>query len=228
MQILERYFAHTEETDDQLSTLAKTTHLLMTGVLSPVGKLITRLPVGPQLPGRVAGPSFEVFYVDDDLLPHRDSAWILLEERAREAVALAGAIASAAPDHVAQVLGTAQKTLTAVADSLVAHFADWGGRSRFPESTVEDAREPSPSAALMPPDSTPSSGVFEREIKTLFRQKDRDAMRFAFDLWSFDDVCTHADAIQRRVDEGTMPCDGAWSAEQVATFSRWIDAGKPE
>jgi hypothetical protein len=126
------------------------------------------------------------------------------------------------------VLGTAQKTLTAVADSLAAHFADWGGTSRFLTSTVEDAREPSPSAALMPSDSTPSSGVFERDIKTLFRQKDRDSMRFAFDLWSFDDVSKHADAIQRRVDEGTMPCDGAWSAAQVATFSRWIDAGKPE
>jgi hypothetical protein len=228
VQIMERYFAHTDETDDQLSTLAKATHLLMNGVLSPVGKLITGLPVGPQLPGRVAGPSFEMFYVDDDLLPHRDSAWILLEERAREAAELAGAIASGAPDAVAQAVVTAQKTLTAVADSLAAHFADWGATSRFLTSTVEDAGKTSASAAPMPPESTPSSGVFERDIKTLFRQKDRDSMRFAFDLWSFDDVSTHADAIRRRVDEGTMPCDGTWSAEQVATFSRWIDAGKPE
>ena len=225
---MERYFAHTDETDDQLSTLAKTTHLLMSGVLAPVGRLITRLPVGPQLPGHTAGPSFEVFYVDDDLLPHRNSAWILLEERAREALTLAGAIASTAPDHVAQVLGSAQKTFSAVADSLAAHFADWSGTSRFLAKTVEDAAQPSPSAALTPPESTPSPGIFERDIKTLFRQKDRDSMRFAFDLWSFADVSKHADAISRRVDDGTMPCDGAWSAEQAATFSRWIDAGKPE
>jgi hypothetical protein len=227
-QIMERYFAHTDETDDQLSTLAKTTRVLMTGVLSPVGKLITRLPVGPRLPGRVAGPSFELFYVGDDLLPHRDSAWILLEERSREASEMAGAIAIAAPVHVARVLRTAQKTLTTVADSLAAHFADWGATSRFQTSRVEDAEAASPSASPVPPDSTPSPGVFEREIKPLFRQKDRDAMRFAFDLWSFDSVSEHAEAIRRRVDEGTMPCDGAWSAEQVATFRRWIDAGKPE
>jgi hypothetical protein len=226
--IMERYFAHTDETDDQLSTLAKATRVLMDGMLSPVGKLITRLPVGPHLPGRAAGPSFEMFYVGDDLLPHRNSAWILLEERAREAAALAGAIASAAPDHVAQVVGAAQKTLTAVADSLAAHFADWGGASRFLTSTAEDAGDPSQSTALVLPDSTRSAGVFEREIKALFRQQDRDSMRFAFDLWSFDEVSQHADAIRRRVDEGTMPCDGAWSAEQIATFSRWIDAGKPE
>jgi hypothetical protein len=25
----------------------------------------------------------------------------------------------------------------------------------------------------------------------------------------------------------TMPCDGAWPAERVAVFRRWIDAGKP-
>jgi hypothetical protein len=226
--IMERYFAHTDETDDQLSTLAKTTRVLMNGMLSPVGNLVTRLPAGPHLPGRAAGPSFEMFYVGDDLLPHRNSAWILLEERAREAAALAGAIASAAPEHVAQVVGTAQKTLTAVADSLAAHFADWGAASRFATSTAGDAEESSPSAAPVPPGPPRSSGVFERDIKTLFRRKDRDSMRIAFDLWSFDDVFQHADAIRRRVEEGTMPCDGAWSVEQIATFSRWIDAGKPE
>jgi hypothetical protein len=52
-------------------------------------------------------------------------------------------------------------------------------------------------------------------------------MRFAFDLWSLDDVSTHADAILGRLEAGTMPCDGAWPAEQVAVFRRWIDAGKP-
>jgi len=52
-------------------------------------------------------------------------------------------------------------------------------------------------------------------------------MRFAFDLWSHDDVSTHADAILERLKAGTMPCDGAWPDEQVALFSQWIDAGKP-
>ena len=53
------------------------------------------------------------------------------------------------------------------------------------------------------------------------------AMRFAFDLWSHDDVSSHADAILGRLEAGTMPCDGAWPAERVAVFRQWIDAGKP-
>jgi hypothetical protein len=68
---------------------------------------------------------------------------------------------------------------------------------------------------------------FEQDIKPLFRERDRDAMRSRFDLWSREDVSTHADAILGRIDAGTMPCDGAWPAERVALFRRWIDAGKP-
>src|SRR5262245_38225987 len=64
LQILERYFAHTEETDEQLSTLAGAAVTLMSGVLRPLGDLITTLPVGPEHPGRSAGPSFELFYED--------------------------------------------------------------------------------------------------------------------------------------------------------------------
>lgn len=68
---------------------------------------------------------------------------------------------------------------------------------------------------------------FEQHIKPLFRDRDRDAMRFRFDLWSREDVSTHADAILHRLEAGTMPCDGAWPAERVAVFRRWIDDGKP-
>ena len=68
---------------------------------------------------------------------------------------------------------------------------------------------------------------FEEGIKPLFREGDRNAMRFAFDLWSADDVATHADAILGRLEAGTMPCDEAWPAERVNVFRNWIDAGKP-
>jgi hypothetical protein len=37
--------------------------------------------------------------------------------------------------------------------------------------------------------------------QALFRERDRDSMRFSFDLWS-------------------------WPAERVAVFSRWIETGK--
>ena len=92
---------------------------------------ITTLPVGPEHPGRNAGPSFELFYEDDDLLPHRESAWALLEERVRDATTFCDALIKNSPEQVATALGPAQGALTAVADSLAAHFGEWGAVSRF-------------------------------------------------------------------------------------------------
>jgi len=224
LQILERYFAHTEETDAQLSTLANAALTLMAGVLKPIGELITTLPVGPEHPGRNAGPSFELFYEDDDLMPHRESAWVLLEERLRDASSFCAAVIEGSPEDVASALGPVEGALTAVADSLARHFADWGAASRFLTDGGGGATIVSDSAQLSGPDEPVH---FEEDIKPLFRDRDRDSMRFAFDLWSLDDVSTHADAILDRLEAGTMPCDGAWPAERVAVFRRWIDAGKP-
>jgi hypothetical protein len=69
---------------------------------------------------------------------------------------------------------------------------------------------------------------FESDIKPLFREKDRDSMRGRFDLWSYADVQTHADSIAEKLKNGSMPCDGAWPAERVGLFERWIEGGKPE
>jgi hypothetical protein len=67
---------------------------------------------------------------------------------------------------------------------------------------------------------------YEADIKPLFRERDRDSMSFAFDLWSHDDVSANADGIVARLRAGTMPCDGAWPEAQVDLFARWIDDGK--
>ena len=67
---------------------------------------------------------------------------------------------------------------------------------------------------------------FERDIKPLFRTKDRDSMLRAFDLFAYSDVVQHADAILGSLRSGRMPCDGAWSAEQLDTLQQWIDTGK--
>ena len=72
--------------------------------------------------------------------------------------------------------------------------------------------------------NSPTIG-FEADIKRLFRDKDRQAMRGAFDLWSYDDVVTHAEAIADQLGQGTMPCDGAWPEEQVERFRRWVQEG---
>ena len=66
---------------------------------------------------------------------------------------------------------------------------------------------------------------FERDIRPLFRDKDRTSMLRAFDLWSHADVVTHQDAILDQIRRGTMPCDGAWPPEQTAELARWIAGG---
>jgi truncated hemoglobin YjbI len=67
---------------------------------------------------------------------------------------------------------------------------------------------------------------FDEHIKPLFRERDRASMKFALDLWSHADVSEHADAILERLRDGSMPCDGAWTPEQIGSFERWIEAGK--
>ena len=67
---------------------------------------------------------------------------------------------------------------------------------------------------------------FESDIKPLFRERDRDSMEFAFDLWSHDDVSQHAEAILARIKAGDMPCDDTWPQAQVDLFERWIRSGK--
>jgi hypothetical protein len=68
---------------------------------------------------------------------------------------------------------------------------------------------------------------FERDIKPMFREKDRDSMRRAFDLFDYADVSQHADAIVGALRSGKMPCDGAWPGDKVERLQAWIDAGKP-
>ena len=68
---------------------------------------------------------------------------------------------------------------------------------------------------------------FDAQIKPRFRERDRDAMQSHFDLWSYDDVTRHSDAILAQLQAGTMPCDGTWPQAQVDLFQRWTDGAKP-
>ena len=81
-----------------------------------------------------------------------------------------------------------------------------------------------------PQEALPATGGpvrFEQHIKPLFRRYDRQAMSFAFDLWSYDDVSQHAEAILAQLEAGTMPCAGAWPQQQIDLFARWAGSGKP-
>jgi len=71
------------------------------------------------------------------------------------------------------------------------------------------------------------SPSFDTDIKALFRESDRGAMLFKFDLWSFDDVRNNADAILAAVSSGRMPCDAKWPDDKVRLFQSWVASGAP-
>jgi CDGSH-type Zn-finger protein len=119
--MLQRFFAHTEETDPQLKTLADAAVNLMFQAIEPIGDLVTTLPAGPDYPGRTAGPSFELFYESDYVLPHREAAWVLLVERLRQA---ADFCEPGAPcdSEVTEGLRQVRTNLTGIADALAVHL----------------------------------------------------------------------------------------------------------
>ncbi|MGH3369431.1 MAG: hypothetical protein ACRDPR_05475, partial [Nocardioidaceae bacterium] len=91
---------------------------------------------------------------------------------------------------------------------------------------LQHERDPRPEV-LTPPPVGPFS--FEADIKGLFRETpDRRAMLAIsqLDLHRYEDVRDRADAIAAKLEDGSMPCDGAWPAERIATFRTWIEDGK--
>ena len=146
VQILERYFAHTEETDGQLATLARAAVTLMGGVLRPLRGLIhSRCRSDRSTRGATPGSSFELFNEDDDLLPHRESAWALLAERVRDASTFCAAVTKSAPEGVASALGPPGRALTAwrtpsLSTSPIGRrrVAFWPASVRQPQITMED------------------------------------------------------------------------------------------
>ncbi len=130
LQTFERYFAHTEETDAQLAVLADVTLDLMFRGIKPLGDLITKLPAGPEYPGQTAGPSFELFYESDYLMPHREAAWTLLCERVDEAAWLCEEIGAGRGSHIAGELAPVAAALAEIAGTLAAHLPTGSPQAR--------------------------------------------------------------------------------------------------
>jgi hypothetical protein len=84
LQTLSRYFVHSGETAEQIEVLARTAKHLMNRVMRPLGSILTSLPLGPERPGVLAGPAFEVMQPSFYVLPHREAAWRILAERLEE------------------------------------------------------------------------------------------------------------------------------------------------
>jgi hypothetical protein len=120
LQLLSRYFAHTDESPEQLEVLADVSVGLMYTAIKPLGSVVTTLPVGMDLPGVTAGPGFELFYSVDYLLPHRGAAWILMEERLRDAAAFAVRCGEACTPALMEPLAKVARALQTYADQLSA------------------------------------------------------------------------------------------------------------
>ncbi len=81
LQALSRYFVHSGESGEQVTTLATVAKHLMNWVMRPLGSVLTTLPVGADRPGVLAGPAFEIVQPSFYVLPHRQAAWRILAER---------------------------------------------------------------------------------------------------------------------------------------------------
>jgi CDGSH-type Zn-finger protein/truncated hemoglobin YjbI len=103
---------------------------------------------------------------------------------------------------------------------------DWSTAAGPPGSRIS-ALDPTGPAAAPPAETVHLPGPdepvsFAAHIQPLFRDRDRRSMLFAFDLWDYDQVREHGEAIAERLRAGTMPCDGPWPADRVDVFTRWF------
>jgi hypothetical protein len=99
---------------------------------------------------------------------------------------------------------------------------DWGQGGPPQAGPSEQQKESIADVSLPGPDETVS---YQAHIKPLFRERDQQSMSKAFDLWSYDDVRARASDILEKLQEGSMPCDGAWPAARTAVFKRWTETG---
>jgi len=69
--------------------------------------------------------------------------------------------------------------------------------------------------------------VFELHIQPMIRAMDREHMRFAFDLWDYEQLVQHADDFAARVAVDMPPANsgGPWPDEWVQIFRRWMSTG---
>jgi hypothetical protein len=205
LQLLARLFAHTEESADQLDTLANAAVSIMTRVILPLGPAMTLLPAGQTFPGQNAGPSFEI-YNNNLLLPQISSAWVYFNERLRQIAGDAGALKqdSQTPKDLASVLAGVETALRDIAKTLV-----------------------------LKPNGGDTMVSYAKDIKPLFRGIDVNHMAAqGLDLNSYDDVKSNAQEIYTRLTttnpQRLMPpasSGGPWSADKIAKFKQWMDDG---
>jgi hypothetical protein len=120
LEVLLRFFLHegagqvAGAEDAEMTTLSDVAVDAMFTVIAPLGRLLTRLPVGSEAPGKTAGPTFDIFR-RSYLLPHREAARTILCERLHE---LADGSFKIGAEFASEAESTASSTLEEVGQSL--------------------------------------------------------------------------------------------------------------
>jgi Ferritin-like len=80
MLMLMQFYAFAGESTEQREGLRATARQMMSGVIRPLGEILTQLPARDDLPGKTAGPGFE-FYADLRVPSDRRNTWMIINER---------------------------------------------------------------------------------------------------------------------------------------------------
>jgi len=180
---------------------------------------------GPAANGQCEDPRQAVGFTSGEFGEQHRARWVALATRAADETGLpADAGFRAAFSSCAEWLSRAALAQPGTGGQATpVPRWDWGP-GEPPASPPAPAADKADTAAEPLPGPGQPVG-FAAHIKPLFRQRDRQSMSFAFDLWSYDDVRARATGILERLQEGSMPCDGAWPAEKIEVFQRWADTG---
>jgi hypothetical protein len=79
---------------------------------------------------------------------------------------------------------------------------------------VEEPTPPREPVAMPAP--LPGTLLFARDVRPLFRDKERNRMLSRFDLLKYDDVNQNAVDILDAVSSGRMPCDIPWDSNKIS------------
>jgi hypothetical protein len=80
MLMLMQFYAFAGEAFEQREGLRATIRQMMSGVVRPLGEVLTQMLASPDLPGMTAGPGFE-FYTDLRIPSDRKNSWAIFHER---------------------------------------------------------------------------------------------------------------------------------------------------
>jgi len=119
LQALCRCFIHSDETDEEVTTLVDTAVRLMAGVLRPLGSVLTTLPLSPDHPGELAGPAFYMVHPSQFVLPYREAAWKVMVQRLGE---MADACARLGLEQGLGQVAKLEPNVRAIAAGLRAHL----------------------------------------------------------------------------------------------------------